>query len=411
MLRGWSRVSLLAAAVAILVSGVAAGLRRPAHPLPSVKVALAAIDRQAARGRLTPAEASRYRAIVSRHGAPRAPAAVGPGGAAPLAAAAGRGDRARAHRAARARRLLAARGERRLVRPPRRTLSQTDITDADGIVYRYFPGHGFEFHPLGNFAALNAVAGAKDTVATTRLANALLARAVPDPNGTVLGVLLRTTAAAARPGSPASRRRSRRRRSRAPRRSTRPTRAALRRRRARRLPLAPRAAGRADAVRPLDPAVRLQPRGRPERPAPVGDLARGVREGTPATPRRPRSPTALKAAAARALPSFSTGYWSYYALPADVSDVHYQDYVTELLGILARRDDRFTAAAAEFASFRDQPPRFRLASAGVGQVTFWVSKPATVSVSAIGGARRFAARRRLAHASRGRSRRGRASSR
>src|SRR6185312_5030590 len=63
--------------------------------------------------------------------------------------------------------------------------SQTDTTDADGVVYRYFPGRGFEFHPLANFGALNAVAGSKDVVATTKLAGALLARAVVERNGTV----------------------------------------------------------------------------------------------------------------------------------------------------------------------------------------------------------------------------------
>jgi len=47
---------------------------------------------------------------------------------------------------------------------------QTDITDSDGIVYRYFSGRGFEFHPLGNFAALNATVASKNVAATTRLA-------------------------------------------------------------------------------------------------------------------------------------------------------------------------------------------------------------------------------------------------
>ena len=41
-------------------------LRRRKRPLPAAKVALAAIDRQANRGRLTPSDASRYRGIVDR---------------------------------------------------------------------------------------------------------------------------------------------------------------------------------------------------------------------------------------------------------------------------------------------------------------------------------------------------------
>ena len=38
----------------------------------------------------------------------------------------------------------------------------TDITDADGIVYRYFARRCFEFHPLANFSALNARVARKD---------------------------------------------------------------------------------------------------------------------------------------------------------------------------------------------------------------------------------------------------------
>ena len=39
---------------------------------------------------------------------------------------------------------------------------KTDITDADGVVYRYFAGRCFEFHPLANFGALNAHVAAGD---------------------------------------------------------------------------------------------------------------------------------------------------------------------------------------------------------------------------------------------------------
>ena len=38
---------------------------------------------------------------------------------------------------------------------------KTDITDADGVVYRYFAGRCFEFHPLANFGALNAHVAAR----------------------------------------------------------------------------------------------------------------------------------------------------------------------------------------------------------------------------------------------------------
>src|SRR4029077_9105924 len=59
----------------------------------------------------------------------------------------------------------------------------TDITDADGIVYRYFAGRCFEFHPLADFSALNARVAAKDVAGAERLAAALMARAVARPGG------------------------------------------------------------------------------------------------------------------------------------------------------------------------------------------------------------------------------------
>ena len=39
---------------------------------------------------------------------------------------------------------------------------KTDIVGADGVVYRYFGGHCFRFHPLANMGALNAHIAAGD---------------------------------------------------------------------------------------------------------------------------------------------------------------------------------------------------------------------------------------------------------
>src|SRR5205085_6662470 len=55
---------------------------------------------------------------------------------------------------------------------------KTDITDADGVVYRYFAGRCLEFHPLANFGALNAHIAANDVDGTKRLADALVARGI-----------------------------------------------------------------------------------------------------------------------------------------------------------------------------------------------------------------------------------------
>ena len=47
--------------------------------------------------------------------------------------------------------------------------AKTDIMDSDGIVYRYFAGRCFEFHPLAEFGALNARVSAGDAAARNGL--------------------------------------------------------------------------------------------------------------------------------------------------------------------------------------------------------------------------------------------------
>ena len=88
----------------------------------------------------------------------------------------------------------------------------------------------------------------------------------------------------------------------------------------------------------------------------------------------------MQNAAAATLPRFDTGYWSYYALPHEPSPVDYHKFVVQLLTKLGHVDARFAAAAKRFAGYEKQPPAFQLATAGVGQVRFWLSKPASVRV-------------------------------
>ena len=56
---------------------------------------------------------------------------------------------------------------------------RVDVTDDEGVVYRWFPRLGLEFHPLANFGALNNAAATGDVDATRMLADALVARAIP----------------------------------------------------------------------------------------------------------------------------------------------------------------------------------------------------------------------------------------
>jgi hypothetical protein len=55
----------------------------------------------------------------------------------------------------------------------------SDISGSDGVVYRYFPGHGYQFHPLASFAALAAAVTAGHADAARRIADAMVARGVP----------------------------------------------------------------------------------------------------------------------------------------------------------------------------------------------------------------------------------------
>jgi peptidoglycan hydrolase-like protein with peptidoglycan-binding domain len=56
---------------------------------------------------------------------------------------------------------------------------QLDITDADGVVYRFFADHGYQFHPIAEFARLNKLATRKHNAEVDRLAHALVARGIP----------------------------------------------------------------------------------------------------------------------------------------------------------------------------------------------------------------------------------------
>jgi hypothetical protein len=263
---------------------------------------------------------------------------------------------------------------------------QTDITDADGIVYRYFSGRGFEFHPLGNFAALNAAVASKNVAATARLATALAARGVPVAGGGLGfeyyfdyggGQAPWTSGFAQAVAAQAFARA-----------------AALDTADSASLLAAAHGAFRAIPGRlvrstSFGPWIKLYSFNRAvvlnaqlQSAISLSDYGKATSDTGAIT-----LAESLQNAAARALPQFSNGFWSYYQLPADPSPVNYQDYVVQLLQTLAKRDDRFANAATQFEQFGTTPPSFRLANAGVGGVTFWVSKPSTVRVAAVGGLR------------------------
>ena len=376
-------LGVCALVVAIAVPAGAATARRP---VPASKVVLAAIKGQEAKGHITAAEAAQYEATVERTAllARRLPPSRAASLQAQLEQAAAIAHILTAPRALAVFTQLEANDDwfsHRGTPAP-----QTDITDADGVVYRYFSGAGFEFHPLGNFAALNAATASKDVAATTKLANALVDRGVPDAGGGMSweyyfdysggrapwrsgfaqAVAAQALARAAAVDTPDSSK----------------------------LLAAAHAAyrtlpGQLVQQTSFGPWVRLYSfnhvvvlNAQLQTAISLASYAKSTSDTDAAA-----LAANMQTAAAHALPSFNTGYWSYYALPDDLSPLSYQTYVVQLLQTLSRHDDRFAAAAGQFASFDTTPPAFKLADAGVGAVTFWVSKPSSVNISALGGVR------------------------
>ncbi|HUZ82789.1 MAG TPA: D-glucuronyl C5-epimerase family protein, partial [Gaiellaceae bacterium] len=261
---------------------------------------------------------------------------------------------------------------------------KTDVTDADGVVYRYFPGRCLEFHPLANFGALNARVAANDAAGAQRLADALIARGVYQQGGGIgweyffdysggrapwLSGMAQAVAAQAFART-----------------------AALVPEEATTLMREARAAysvipGRLLTSVPAGPWIRLYS----FQSVRVlnAQLQAVLSLQSYATAAEDPDAAALAArmqrAAAATLPSFDTGYWTYYSLPNEPSPLDYQQFVVQLLRKLAPSDPLFAAAATRIAAYQQQPPAFKLTNAALGALRFWLSKPATVQVNTAAG--------------------------
>jgi hypothetical protein len=262
--------------------------------------------------------------------------------------------------------------------------SGTDITDADGIVYRYFPGLCFEFHPLANFSALNAQVARKDPAATARLADALVARGVPRRGGGI-GWEYYFRFDGGRPPWLSGMAQS----------------------------VAAQAFARAASLVPVESAAFLREAGAAYRAIPAGLMTKvsagpwirlysfttvavlnaqlqsvlSLESYAKATGDSVAAALAaqMEQTAAAALSRFDTGYWTYYSLAGDSSPLSYHKYVVQLLQRLAPDDSRFAAAADRFAAYLREPPAFQLANAPAGELRFWLSKPASVSITTATG--------------------------
>jgi len=268
-----------------------------------------------------------------------------------------------------------------------------DVHDADGLVYRWFAGGGFRFHPLASFAALNQQAAAGRYRRAVRLAYALLARARPRGGGLVWESYF------------------------------------------------PWAGGRAPWTSGMTQAVAAQALARVgfRRDAHLAyrGLSAGLLASTEAGPwvrlysfwdaavlnahlqaalslreyaRRTGDGEAaalafgLRRSASRLMPRFDTGFWTRYSLHGQEAPLSYHRYVVELLWKLGRRTDerRWGQWAARFRDYWRKPPELRARGRRTAAypvpadgfrdravIRFWLSKPARVTLR-VGGTLRTA---------------------
>jgi hypothetical protein len=261
-----------------------------------------------------------------------------------------------------------------------------DLTDDEGVVYRFFWSHGYVFHPLANFARLNELASRGDAEGADRLGQALLVRATPAGAGLVWEYEF------------------------------------------------PWASGRAPWTSGMVQAVAAQALARAgdllSDPAllDAADAAYATVEGllSPGSPAKPwialysfdRAPVLnaqlqatlslgdyaeltgdadagafvarLTTSAQTLLPSFDTGYWSLYSLRGGDSPLHYHDYVIALLRRLAARtgDGSWRETADRFLAYESQPPVLRVGPLPrtitrrrkAAPIRFWLSKLSTVTL-------------------------------
>jgi hypothetical protein len=265
----------------------------------------------------------------------------------------------------------------------------SDVTDSQGVVYRYFPGTAFEFHPLANFTALNNDATSKNASATARLAAALEARGVPGPGGGTAWEYYFAFSGGSAPWISGFSQ-----------------------------AIAAQAFARASKLLPSQASGLLAEANAAFRTIP-GHLDERLAFGTwikeyafsrtavlnaqlqtaislasyaslSGNSEAQTLAASLRNAAARGLSRFDAGSWTYYSLaPRTLSPFSYQTYVVQLLQRLARTDSRFAPAAARFAGFARTPPLLRLANGASNTVEFWVSKPCSVRVTGLGQTRRL----------------------
>ncbi len=283
---------------------------------------------------------------------------------------------------------------------PRSTI---DIQDADGVVYRWFPGHGFQFHPLANASKLSNLAPAFDSAPAASLAVSLLDRARPTANGGLSWEYLFPFGGGRPPWtSGMAQAAAAQAYSRVATSFDDPT----------YLDTAARAFTAAQALTrelPVGPWVRLYSfssltvlNAQLQTALSIAEYAR-----TSGDPNAALFADKLMSSAAAMLPSFDTGSWSLYSLGGTEASLHYHRYVVDLLNRLSQLDDRpeWPEYATIFGDDLTMPPDVTPVSAvkvvyplprdgfrDEASVTFQLSKTAAVRLAVAGERRPYTLR-------------------
>jgi D-glucuronyl C5-epimerase C-terminus len=364
-----------------------------ARPADDARVILAGLRRATAAGRLTGAEAARYRMTVART---RAVLRLLPGSRYETLARVLNLVRrqAGAFNAPRAltlfamleqnRRFFALRGV-----PPHKS----DFEGDGGVVYRAGWGYGLNFHPLANAVALNAHLLAGRDRQAGALARALAARLVPRRQGAVLEYLFPYNGGRPPWTSGMAQAVLAQAFARASERLNDPALAAAARRAYRSIPAHVFQVSGHPWVRLYSFNSLVVLNAQLQAVLSIADYARrvGDEEATGLSDR-------LLASSKTLFPRFDTGYWSRYALGWEAPLEYHLYHIDLLTWLHGRTGDSFWAQARQrFIRYRREPPAFRPGPPrpvlypwpadgfrDETKITFWVSKVSSVTLR-VGG--------------------------
>jgi hypothetical protein len=269
--------------------------------------------------------------------------------------------------------------------------SGRDVFDDEGVVYRSFPGHGLQFHPLGNFGRLNGLWMADRDEDARVLAHALLERAIPASGARFLWEYYfpfgggrppwrsgMSQSVAAQALARAGERLADQSLLTAARRAYRSVPAGL---------LMQLSAG--PWIRHYSFSGLVVLNAHLQAALSLGDYAEIT-----ADPDATALAARMRQTAAAMIPRFDTGYWTHYSLGHE-APLRYHVYVIQILRRLALRtgEEFWRTTAVRFDGYTHEPPLFRVAPLqavlyprpvdgfrDVARIRFWVSKISRVTL-------------------------------